>query len=165
MMHVSTVLLSSVLAFFNFTPLTWTEVDALIARNFPSTPEISTGQLAELMAGQGEVVILDAREKEEFQASHIRGALYAPNLEAVQKLVPVRSTKIVVYCSVGYRSARMVKRLREIGYTEAVNLKGSIFKWANEGRPVFQDTHPVMGVHPYNEKWGVLLRRDLWKFE
>ena len=165
MMHVSTVLLSSVLAFFNLTPLTWTEVDAMIARDFPGTPEISTGQLAELMAGQSEVVSLDARSKEEFQASHIRNALYAPNLAAVKKHVPERSTKIVVYCSVGYRSARMVKRLREIGYTEAVNLKGSIFKWANEGRPVFQGPQPVRGVHPYNEKWGVLLRRDLWKYE
>jgi rhodanese-related sulfurtransferase len=165
MIHVSTVLLSSVLAFFNFTPLTWTEVEAMIARDFPATPEISTGQLAELMAGQGEVVVLDAREKKEFQVSHIRGALHTPNLGAVRKQVPERDTRIVVYCSVGYRSAGMVNRLRESGYTDAVNLRGSIFKWANEGRPVFQGTKEVKGVHPYNKKWGVLLRRDLWKYE
>jgi rhodanese-related sulfurtransferase len=165
MMHVSAVLLGSVLAFFNFTPLTWPEVDAMIARDFPGTPEISTGQLAELIDCQSEVVILDVREKVEFQVSHIPHALQTPNLAAVRKIVPERSTRVVVYCSVGYRSARMVNRLREIGYAEAVNLKGSIFKWANEGRPVFQGTQPVRGVHPYNKKWGGLLHRDLWSFE
>jgi hypothetical protein len=45
----------------------------------------------------------------------------------------------------------MVKRLGEIGYPEAVNLKGSIFKWANEGRPVFQDSQTVRRVDPYEE--------------
>ena len=164
MMLVPTVLLSSVLAFFNITPLTWAEVEAMIARDFPSTPEISTGQLAQLMTGQGGVVILDAREKKEYQVSHIQNALHAPSLATAEKYVPERGTMIIVYCSVGYRSAGMVKRLREIGYTEAVNLKGSIFKWANEGRPVFKGTEEVRGVHPYNKKWGALLNRDLWKY-
>jgi rhodanese-related sulfurtransferase len=165
MMHIPAVLLGSVLAFFNFSPLTWTEVEAMIARDFPYTPEISTGQLAQFMTGQGGVVILDAREKKEYQVSHIQNALHAQSLADVRKIVPAHDTKIVVYCSVGYRSAGMVKRLREIGYTEAVNLKGSIFKWANEGRPVFKGTEEVRGVHPYNKKWGALLNHDLWKYE
>jgi rhodanese-related sulfurtransferase len=165
MLHVSAVLLGAALAFFNLEPLTWAEVEAMITRDYPGTPEISTGQLAELMASESKLILLDVRGKEEFQVSHIRNALHAPGLKAVQKQVPERSVKIVVYCSVGYRSAKMVKRLRETGYPEAVNLKGSIFKWANEGRPVFQGSQPVRGVHPYNKKWGALLRRDLWRYE
>ena len=37
------------------------------------------------------------------------------------------------------------------------NLKGSIFKWANEGRPLVQDGKPTHQVHPYNKYWGRLL--------
>ncbi len=41
------------------------------------------------------------------------------------------------------------------------NLKGSIFQWANEGRPVVRDGEPVREVHPYDAVWGRLLDRDL----
>ena len=38
-----------------------------------------------------------------------------------------------------------------------MNMEGSIFKWANEGRPVYRDGERVEKVHPYNETWGRLL--------
>jgi rhodanese-related sulfurtransferase len=64
---------------------------------------------------------------------------------------------MVVYCSIGYRSARLVEKLREGGFSEAKNLEGSIFQWANEGRPVVQNGEVVEEVHPYNKTWGLLL--------
>jgi hypothetical protein len=41
------------------------------------------------------------------------------------------------------------------------NLQGSIFKWANEGRPLIANDRAVHVVHPYNERWGVLLNPQL----
>jgi 3-mercaptopyruvate sulfurtransferase SseA len=63
----------------------------------------------------------------------------------------------VVYCSVGYRSARVAHWLGGQGYTNVRNLTGSIFQWANEGRPVFRDDRPTNEVHPYDQRWGLLL--------
>ncbi len=63
----------------------------------------------------------------------------------------------MTYCSVGFRSGAFAQTLQEAGYTRVENLEGSIFKWANEGRPVFQDGRRVEKVHPYNDAWGKLL--------
>jgi hypothetical protein len=39
------------------------------------------------------------------------------------------------------------------------NLEGSLFQWANEGRPVYRDDVPVQAIHPYDARWGRLLDR------
>ena len=65
----------------------------------------------------------------------------------------------MVYCSVGYRSARIADRLQQAGCDRVYNLEGSIFKWANEKRPLYQSDRPTTIVHPYNPLWGQLLNK------
>jgi len=71
------------------------------------------------------------------------------------------SPTVVCYCSVGYRSSTVVKRLqqeaREHGVT-LYNVEGGIFQWACEGREmVDQSGQKVEVVHPYSSFWGNLL--------
>jgi 3-mercaptopyruvate sulfurtransferase SseA len=82
-------------------------------------------------------------------------------LDQIQNAGP--GTSVIVYCSVGYRSARLAQRLRARGY-EVSNLEGSIFEWANEDRALYQGDRRVSGVHPYDSTWGRLLERDKWEF-
>ena len=52
------------------------------------------------------------------------------------------------------------------GRTELFNLEGSIFKWANEGRPMIDNRdRPTKHAHPYNSVWGKLLNKSLRKSE
>jgi len=60
---------------------------------------------------------------------------------------------------VGYRSSILARKLQTLGFKEVHNLEGSIFKWANEGRPLVQGQTTVHKVHPYNAHWGRLLER------
>jgi predicted sulfurtransferase len=76
-----------------------------------------------------------------------------------------RDRLIVVYCSVGYRSADLVNKLREKGFTKVYNLEGSIFKWRNEGNKVYSGNQEVKLVHPFNRKWGELLNKQFWSRE
>ncbi|MFQ5964533.1 MAG: hypothetical protein ACE5KZ_09635 [Candidatus Scalinduaceae bacterium] len=46
-----------------------------------------------------------------------------------------------------------------MGFTRVYNLEGSIFKWANEGKPLIQGHTTVQKVYPYNAYWGKLLKR------
>ncbi|WP_026210565.1 rhodanese-like domain-containing protein [Flexithrix dorotheae] len=104
-----------------------------------------------------DIVLLDAREKEEFEVSHLKNAHWVGYntfrrnaLEGISK-----DQKIVVYCSVGYRSEKIAERLIKMGYKNVSNLYGGIFSWVNEGKPVFTETHkPTEKVHAYNEEWG-----------
>ena len=141
----------------------WLDIKARIRRTFPRVEEIRTEDLARLLSQQAEtghasgasrLILLDARPEQEFAVSHIRGARRFE--ESLLSQLP-KDGEIVVYCSVGYRSAKLAQRLTSRGFTRVRNLEGSLFEWANEGRPVYSATGPVHKVHPYDAKWGRLL--------
>jgi len=147
----------------------WSAVDSMIQVNFGDVPQISTDSLAVLLNephGKPAPVLLDARQPEEYAVSHLPGATRVdPEAKAFPELDSLdASTPVVVYCSVGYRSARVTEQLREQGFT-AYNLTGSIFRWANEGRAVVRGWQAVREVHPYDSTWGDLLDEDLHAFE
>lgn len=148
--------------------LDWAAVDYLITSDFPDVPHLTTIELAELLSNAPEtIILLDAREAEEFSVSHLPGAHHvaAKKNDAALLAAAAPDAIVVVYCSVGYRSAALVKQLHTLGQTHAVNLKGSIFRWASEGRPVYRGNTRVDQVHPYDDTWGVLLPEPFWAFE
>ena len=83
---------------------------------------------------------------------------HATTVDKVVEIAGERSC--VVYCSVGIRSAKLVRLLSQAGVKNACNLTGSIFRWTNEGRQVFRGNQSVETVHPFDSKWGQLLNRD-----
>lgn len=143
----------------------WQDTLRLVREDFPDVPQLTTRQLADLLdMDRASVVLLDARSPEEYEVGHLAGAVPAGSLraalDALSGLPPERT--VVVYCSVGYRSSQLAERLRERGMANVFNLEGSIFRWANEGRPVYRGTERVTEVHPYDEDWGRLLDRRRW---
>ena len=109
-------------------------------------------------------LLIDRREKDEYAVSHLHGALFAAGEEEALKIVEKegKNRPVVVYCSVGYRSSSLAEKLAEKGYTNIYNLEGSIFKWANEGRPVYRGEVQVHEVHPFDSRWRDFLDRKLW---
>jgi len=144
--------------------LKWPLVRYQIARAFPDVAHISTDELAAWLSDPSRPppLLLDVRSPEEFALSHIPGALQVcPNAkpEDVLRIIGNRR-EIVVYCSVGYRSARLASRLihQRIDKKPTIyNLRGSIFQWANEKRPLVDAHGPASKVHPYDRSWGRLL--------
>ena len=147
--------------------LDWDEVDRLIQDDYPGVPSVTTTELANALAEGRDVVLLDARETAEFAVSHLPGAHRVPSVVDASATLDSTApdTLVVAYCSVGYRSAALVKALREQGVVNAVNLEGSIFAWANAGLPVYRGNQEVDEVHPFDDVWGALLDRELWAFE
>lgn len=141
------------------------KVAATIEAQFPSLPHVSVAELERDLAAPPDErpVLLDVRSPEEYAVSHIEGALQAATAEealaALEGVDPERT--VVLYCSVGLRSAEMADELAAAGYTNLRNLRGALFSWANSGRPVVRGGEPVREVHPYNDKWGKLLREEL----
>ena len=107
--------------------------------------------------GETDLIILDAREREEYEVSHIPGARFAGydhfKLEEWKNLP--KDQPIVVYCSVGYRSEKIARKLEEQGFSHVYNLYGSIFEWVNRGYQVVDNKgQPTNSVHTYNKDWG-----------
>ena len=102
-------------------------------------------------------LVLDARDWEEFRVSHIAGARHVDPGAAVPHWLDTvsRGRRIVVYCSVGYRSEGYARELRSAGFTEVSNLYGSLFEWADRGYPVVDSTgRPASAIHTYNRRWS-----------
>lgn len=125
----------------------------LIARRFPAVAWISAEELAQ----DRRLTLVDARSPAEYAVSHIEGARL---LRADLSELP-RDAPIVVYCSVGYRSAEAIERLRRQGFSRLRNLEGGIFAWANAGRPLVGADGQTTGVvHAYGAPWNLLLARQ-----
>ena len=148
--------------------LAWRAVDRDLGTRFADVPTTTTAALAERLE-QGEApVLLDARTSAEFAVSHLPGARHVhPDADARELSAALadvdRQRPVVVYCSVGVRSAGVARRLREAGFADVENLSGSVFRWANEGRPlVTAGGEPTDVVHPYDAVWGRLLQPERW---
>lgn len=138
--------------------LAWPLVKRLINQQFPDAQRISTHQLADwLLNDQPSPVLIDVRGDAEYAVSHLPGAQHLPSVAAVQQADIPPTATLVLYCSVGYRSARLAEKLQAAGYQHVFNLEGSIFEWHNQGRPLVAGQQPVEQVHPYNRLWGLLL--------
>lgn len=105
--------------------------------------------------------VLDAREKEEHQVSHLQNAIWVGhetfNLNSVAKLD--KNKPVLIYCTVGARSEKIGKILQKEGFTRVYNLYGGIVHWVNEGRPVFANGKPTPKVHTYSKPWSVWLTK------
>jgi rhodanese-related sulfurtransferase len=161
-MIVLPILLGGIVLFVAGRPAAFELLQRRIAARFPEVKWISTVDLGRWQddTGQPQPVILDARTPPEYAVSHLRGALaidpYRPSLKPLSGVPP--SGSIVVYSSAGYRGARVASWLVKAGYTSVVNLSGGIFKWVNEGRPLFREgNRPAALVHPYDQRWGMLV--------
>ena len=141
------------------------KMKALVHERFPTVRHLTSAELASWLADTHRVqpLLLDVRTRVEFDVSHLPGARHVdPDIPAAQ-LVPTipAGQPVVVYCSVGYRSADCATRLLKAGFTNVTNLEGSIFQWANEGRPIEAGGRPATQVHPYSSSFGKLLKPEL----
>jgi rhodanese-related sulfurtransferase len=142
---------------FFWNTLTWDKVNKDIDKNFSDVPQITTEDAMRLYSQHGKEVFIDVRSREEYEVSHLPEAI---NIEDPAKVKLAPDTTIIAYCSVGYRSAIFTRGLLKRGFRHAYNMRGSIFEWANKGYPLLRGTEIVHTVHPFNKKWGVLLRPE-----
>ena len=157
----SFALLLLLCGFFWNTP-TWEAINEGIAHDYPTVHHISTETLkADLEQGK-KMVLIDVREKEEYGVSHLPAAI---NIIHAKDITLSKDTPIVVYCSVGVRSAKFAQKLDKLGYTNVLNLRGSIFEWANKGFPLMRGNTGVKSAHPFNRKWGTLLKKELHSYK
>ena len=84
-------------------------------------------------------LLIDVREDSEWAAGHAAGAVHIGKgvIERdIEAKVPDKSTKMVLYCGGGFRSALAADALRQMGYTNAISLDGGWRAWTQSGMPV-----------------------------
>ncbi|MCI0517680.1 MAG: rhodanese-like domain-containing protein [Woeseiaceae bacterium] len=109
--------------------------------------------LLSYLADNSTFTLIDARSIEEFQTSHIQGAINIPHdasIDASTGLPTDLDAPIVVYCRSGRRATALQLRLRESGYTDVQVLQSGQISWFEDmpvfncGVPVSQDSAKVL---------------------
>lgn len=91
-----------------------------------------------ITAGDPDLVILDIRERDAYEAGHIPGARHLPRgqLELrVDKELPDPTARILTCCEFGKISTLAAATLRELGFTRAAALDGGMKAWRDAGHP------------------------------
>ena len=157
--------------FSSWRTLTLNLLQVLIKLKFPKVKSLTTQELDLWLKDPDEPdpLLIDARHIEEYTLSHLQTAQSFTSVQDLLKDVTCHvstfHTPIVVYCSIGYRSADVANSLVKAGFSCVFNLSGGIFQWVNEERPIFQrkqlqNSRLVKSVHPYNKLWGNLLKPE-----
>lgn len=115
-------------------------VAQLLAEASVKTPFISMAELSERIGSNSrDLIVLDVREKEAFEAGCVPGALHLPRgqLELrVNTELSDPTVRIVTYCEFGKISTLAAATLREMGYTRATALDGGFKTWREAGYAV-----------------------------
>ncbi len=104
----------------------------------------SIGEVKKSVESKEKLVIMDVRDLKDYVMGHIANAISMPravNLSDrlleyhLNKLVPDKNAKIIVYCEFDTRSPLAVKAMNELGYKNAVHMKGGFKAWREAGYP------------------------------
>lgn len=136
--------------------------DLLKQYNTNAVPYISVQELA---MPKTQVILLDAREPQEYNISHLKDAILVGydnfDIKTMEQNFTNKSELIVVYCSLGIRSEDIAEKLQNSGYTNVYNLYGGIFEWKNNGFKVYNNNEETNKVHGFSKEWSKwLLKGD-----
>lgn len=112
-------------------------VAQLLAEASAKVPFMSLAELNDRLGGNSrDLIILDIREREAFDAGHIPGARHLPRgqLELrVNTELPDPTVRILTCCEFGKISTLAAATLRELGFARAVALDGGMHAWREAG--------------------------------
>ena len=99
--------------------------------------QISQEEAKAMMDAQ-EVILLDVREQDEYDSSHITGAILLPvgtiDENTAAAVIPEKDAAVLVYCRSGNRSKTAAEALAVLGYTNIYEF-GGINTWPYETEP------------------------------
>ena len=98
-----------------------------------ATPEQVHAWLA-----NGEILLVDVREPNEYAFERIHGALLYPLSTFDPSALPTEGRKLVLHCGSGKRSMMAAHKLQTAGHDHLTHLAGGIQAWKAAGLPVIR---------------------------
>ena len=136
-------------AFLEFISRHWDLVTILMAlgglyfwvESLRAGATLSSMQATKLI-NDNSAVIIDLRDKKEFDSGHLVSALHIPYMSLKDKVVELSKHKdkpILLICKMGHQSGSAGKLLRQQGFTNVSRLSGGMMSWTADGLPLVKD--------------------------
>ena len=100
--------------------------------------ETNVAEVKKRMDAGEKFLLVDVREDNEWANGHIPGAVHMGRgiIERdIELQVPDTTTKIVLYCGGGFRSALVADNVQKMGYTNVESMDGGWKEWVGSGLP------------------------------
>ncbi|MBR5914522.1 MAG: rhodanese-like domain-containing protein [Selenomonadaceae bacterium] len=101
----------------------------------PNYETISPEEAQKILAEEKDYILIDVRTLSEYEKKHIPGAILLPIEEirngSVEKVLPDKKQKILIYCWTGRRAEDSAVMLAEMGYSNVINF-GGLVEWEGE---------------------------------
>ena len=105
----------------------------LLAERLKSVTEIMPWDMEEMMEADPDLLVLDVRERDEFDTMHVKNSLNVPRgivesacewgyEETEPELVEARDRTVIVVCRSGYRSIMTAFNLQLLGFNKVYSL-------------------------------------------
>lgn len=116
-------------------------VIALILHRSKSAGESVSCQQAVMKINRSNAVVLDIRDKKDFDKGHIVDSIHIPIAKLgarVSELDKHKESPVIVACRLGQHAADAVKILKSAGFTQVMRLSGGITEWRADNLPLVQ---------------------------
>lgn len=121
---------------------------ALVADALSHIQELMPWDVEEMQGSKPDLLIVDIREPDEYEAAHIKDSLHVPRgiLEAscdwgysdtIPALAMARDKPVVLVCRSGNRTALAALTLQLLGYQHVYSMKTGVRGWNDYELPLF----------------------------
>ena len=114
----------------------------LVAEAKTRVKETNVADVKRTIDGGERFLLVDVREDNEWAGGHIPGAVHMGRgiIERdIEVKVPETSTKMILYCGGGFRSALVADNLQKMGYTNVESMDGGWRGWVSSGLPIVKE--------------------------
>jgi len=114
----------------------------LVAEAKTRVKETNVADVKRSIDGGERFLLVDVREDNEWASGHIPGAVHMGRgiIERdIEVQVPETSTKMILYCGGGFRSALVADNLQKMGYTNVESMDGGWRGWVSSGLPIVRE--------------------------
>lgn len=134
----------------------------LVNQSLERIQELFPWDVEDKLSNNDDLLIVDVREKDEFDAMHVEGSLHVPRgilesscefgyEETVPELANARDREVLVICRSGRRSALAADVMQQMGYKKIYSLKTGLRGWNEYELPLIDKEGNAVDVDDADE--------------
>lgn len=116
-------------------------VAAIFFQHSRTTAKAVGPQQAVMLINRADAVVIDVRDKKEFDSGHIVDSINIPLTKLSQRIAELekyREKPLVIVDKLGQHASEACNTLQKAGYSRAVKLAGGLTEWKAQSLPLIQ---------------------------
>lgn len=92
-----------------------------------------------MLINRSDAIVVDVRDKKEFEAGHIVGSINIPLAKIDQRMTELKKHQekpVIVVCKLGQQSGEAAKKIQEAGHEQVYKLSGGVTEWKAQSMPL-----------------------------